>query len=118
VLTNGSSDATVALLEASGLQDKVERVLSVDAVQRWKPAPAPYRHALDQLGSDARNVALVAVHSWDVHGAHRAGLTTGWCSRLEGGYPSVFDPPDASGPDLVAVATGLLALPATSVQAT
>ncbi len=113
-LTNGSSDATVALLEANGLQDKVERVLSVEEVQRWKPAPAPYRHALDQLGADARDVALVAVHSWDVHGARRAGLTTGWCSRLEGAYPSIFDPPDVSGPDLVAVATGLLALPATS----
>ncbi|MEX2659506.1 MAG: haloacid dehalogenase type II [Acidimicrobiales bacterium] len=113
-LTNGSSDATVALLEASGLQDKVERVLSVDEVQRWKPAPEPYRHGADQLGADARDIALVAVHSWDVHGAHHAGLTTGWCSRLEGVYPSIFDAPDVSGTDLVAVATGLLALPVAS----
>jgi len=114
VLTNGSSDATVALLEASRLQDMVERVLSVDEVRRWKPAPAPYRHAVDRLGVNARDAALVAVHAWDVHGARRAGLTTGWCSRLEGGYPSIFDAPDVSGPDLVSVVTGLLALPAAS----
>lgn len=40
-LTNGSSDATVALLEASGLQNKVERVLSVDEVTSGSPHPLP-----------------------------------------------------------------------------
>jgi 2-haloacid dehalogenase len=35
---------------------------------------------------------------------------TGWASRLEGTFPEVFDPPDVTGPDLVTVIDGLLAL--------
>lgn len=57
-------------------------------------------------------MALVAVHAFDCHGAHAAGLTTGWASRLELRYPDVFHPADVYGDDLVAVAEGLLALPA------
>jgi 2-haloacid dehalogenase len=44
-------------------------------------------------------------------GCHAASLVTGWVSRLEGRYPSVFAPPDVSGDDLVAVVDGLLTLP-------
>jgi 2-haloacid dehalogenase len=54
----------------------------------------------------------VAVHAWDCHGAKRAGLTTGWASRLEGGYGGLFAPADVTGADLAEVADGLLALPA------
>jgi 2-haloacid dehalogenase len=53
-------------------------------------------------------MALVAAHSWDIHGARRAGLTTGWVSRLEGQPPAVFDRADVSGPDLVTVVSALL----------
>ena len=74
-------------------------------------APAPYRRLAQRLDLDPSRVAMVAVHAWDVHGAHRAGLVTGWAARLEGEPSLLFDPPDVSGPDLVAVALGLLALP-------
>jgi 2-haloacid dehalogenase len=56
----------------------------------------------------------VAVHAWDCHGAKRAGLTTGWASRLEGRYGSLFASADVTGADLTEVAGGLLALPARS----
>ncbi len=46
----------------------------------------------------------------DVHGARRAGLLTGWASRLEGRFPQVFDRPDVSGRDLVEVVEGLMGL--------
>jgi 2-haloacid dehalogenase len=35
---------------------------------------------------------------------------TGWASRQEGVYASVFDPPDVWGADLVEVIDGLMAL--------
>jgi 2-haloacid dehalogenase len=110
-LTNGAAATTTALLERAGLDALVDRVISIDEVQTWKPAPAPYRHAADVMGVAPRRVAHVAVHGWDVHGAHRAGLMTGWASRLEGTFPAVFDPPDVTGGDLVEVADRLLALP-------
>lgn len=110
-LTNGSAETTRMLLEANGLARYFERVFSVDDFGRWKPSPDPYLHMARANGRSPGEIALVAVHSWDVHGAHRAGLTTGWCSRLEAGYPAIFHPPDVSGPDLVAVVEQLLALP-------
>jgi 2-haloacid dehalogenase len=109
-LTNGAAATTTALLERTGLDALVARVISVDEVQAWKPAPAPYLRAAEVLGVEPRRLALVAVHSWDVHGAHRAGLVTGWSSRREGVFPATFDPPDVTGADLVEVADGLLDL--------
>jgi 2-haloacid dehalogenase len=110
-LTNGAAATTTVLLEQTGLDALVARVISIDEVQAWKPAPAPYLHAADVLGVEPRRLALVAVHSWDIHGAHRAGLVTGWASRREGVFPATFDPPDVTGADLVEVADRLLDLP-------
>lgn len=111
-LTNGTADATSAFLTRSGLDRYIELVISTGEVSSWKPPARVYRHALDVLGLPADRVALVAVHAWDCHGAKRAGLTTGWASRAEGGYGSSFAPPDVTGSDLIEVADALLGLPA------
>jgi 2-haloacid dehalogenase len=110
-LTNGTAATTTALLARNGLDALVSRVISVDDVRAWKPGPAPYLHAAGVLGLEPHQMALVAAHAWDVHGAHRAGLVTGWTSRLESEFPTTFDAPDVTGADLVEVATNLLALP-------
>ncbi|MGB2920854.1 MAG: hypothetical protein WBC15_12090 [Mycobacterium sp.] len=69
------------------------------------------RYVLDGLATlPARDVGLVAVHAFDCHGAHAAGLTTGWARRLERHYPDIFTPADVIGDDLVEVASGLIAL--------
>jgi 2-haloacid dehalogenase len=110
-LTVGAAEVTDALLARAGLTSYVERTLSVDAVRRWKPAPRPYRYAAAELGLPPERVALVAAHAWDCHGARRAGLRTGWVSRLEGAPSPVFEPADVSGDDLLAVVEALLARP-------
>lgn len=110
-LTNGSASTTSGLLERAGLRADVEHVISVDSVQRWKPAPEPYRHAAASCGVEPGRMALVAAHNWDIHGARSAGLSTGWVSRLEGRWNDTFAPPDITGPDLVAVVQRLLELP-------
>jgi 2-haloacid dehalogenase len=113
-LTNGSADTTSAFLARAGLEPYVERVISVAEVGTWKPPARVYRHAADALALPPERVALVAVHAWDCHGAKRAGLTTGWASRLEGQYGRLFAAADVTGADLTEVADGLLALPARS----
>jgi 2-haloacid dehalogenase len=110
-LTNGSAQTTTALLRRAGLDQHIQRVLSVDDIHSYKPAPRIYHHAAQACQVPPDRVALVAAHSWDTHGAHQAGLVTGWVSRLEHRYPTIFTPPDISGPDLVAVIDGLLDLP-------
>ena len=111
-LTNGSADTTRTLLKRAGVEGYVRHVLSVGDIQRWNPAPEIYRHAATTCQVETGQVALVAVHAWDTHGAHEAGLVTGWVSRLEGRYAPIFAPPDVIGDDLVEVVDALVALPA------
>jgi len=110
-LSNGAAASTRAFLDRAGVADLVEQVLSIDQVQAWKPAPAPYEFAVARAGIPAAQIALVAVHSWDIHGAHAAGLTTGWCPRLEGRPTQAFAPADIVGTDLVDVVEQLTTLP-------
>jgi 2-haloacid dehalogenase len=110
-LTNGTAANTAALLDRNGLDGLVGHVISIDDVRVWKPAAAPYLHTAGILGVEPHQLALVAAHAWDVHGAKRAGLLTGWVSRLEGEFAATFDRPDVTGADLVEVVDQLLALP-------
>lgn len=110
-LTNGSETNTGALLRRAGLDQYIDRTVSVDEVGIWKPAAQPYRHAARICGVQPDQITMVAAHSWDIHGARRAGLTTAWVSRLEGRPPAVFETADVSGPDLVSVVAALLSRP-------
>ena len=102
-LTNGAAAATQGLLKRAGLRTLVEATLTVEETQAWKPRPEPYLAACRAAGVAPERAALVAVHSWDIHGAARAGLQTGWCSRLEGHFPAVFDGPSVRGETLLDV---------------
>jgi 2-haloacid dehalogenase len=50
---------------------------------------------------------LVAVHPWDLDGAARAGLRTGWIDRAEAPYPGTFTAPEIRATDLVDLARQL-----------
>lgn len=110
-LSNGAATSTQGFLRRAGVSDLFERVLSIDEVRAWKPVRAPYELAVHAAGVPAARVALVAVHSWDIHGAHQAGLTTGWCPRLEGEPTPVFAPADVVAETLDGVIAELAALP-------
>jgi FMN phosphatase YigB (HAD superfamily) len=75
-LTNGQR-MTARLLRAAALEGVVGRVMSVDDMGEWKPAlPAPAHGGVLRL--EPGQLAMVAVHAWDVHGAVRAGFTAAW----------------------------------------
>lgn len=107
-LTNGSGENTRKLLERAGLSGLVEKTISIDEVQRWKPAPEVYRHAAATIGVDPGNIALVAAHAWDVHGAKRAGFATGWVVRKDKILSRAVAPPDWTGSTLVELVDRLL----------
>ncbi len=109
VLSNGSGTTTSTLLERSGLDTFVEAVVSAEDAGAWKPAPASYLHAADVARVPPERAALVSTHPWDVNGARRAGLLTGWCNRAGGRYPDIFQEADVQGADLLEVVEGFLA---------
>jgi 2-haloacid dehalogenase len=110
-LTHGSPGVAEAGLARGGVAPLVERTLSSEVIRAWKPARAPYLWAAGVCDVLPSQLALVAVHAWDVHGAQRAGLTGGWCARAERVHAPVFDAPHVQGSTLVDVVDALLALP-------
>ena len=81
--------------------------MSVEAASAWKPHPASYAYALSTCGVPASEALLIAVHPWDIDGAARAGLRTGWLNRNGARYPSYFTTPDLEAPVLVELAHAL-----------
>lgn len=110
-LTHGPASTADAMLDRTGLRRYVERVVTGETVRSFKPARAPYHYACAVCEVPPARMALVAAHAWDCHGARRAGLTTGWVSRLEGAVADIYATADVVGDTLVDVAEGLLALP-------
>jgi 2-haloacid dehalogenase len=92
VLTNGSIESTVQLLERGRLI--VQEVVSVAPVQRYKPHAAPYDALVERVGTNPRRVALVAAHGWDCVGARRAGLRPVWVDGLERVWPFPEEEPE------------------------
>jgi len=110
-LTHGAPGIAEAGLARGGITPLVEQCLTSEVIRAWKPAPQVYLWAAGVCGVAPEQLALAAVHAWDVHGAQRAGLTGAWCARLEGRLGDVFDPPHVTGTDLVTTVEALLALP-------
>jgi 2-haloalkanoic acid dehalogenase type II len=112
-LTNGSADLVRSFLARGGLDHLVDDVTDASAVGRWKPAPEPYRDLLQRRGVDPADAAMVAVHPWDLFGARRAGLRTGWLDRTGSGrFPQPFGAPDRQAARLDDLVELLLAAPA------
>lgn len=110
-LTHGGAGIAEAGLARGGVDHLVERSLTSEAIRAWKPAREVYLWAAGVCDVVPADLALVAVHGWDVHGAQRAGLTGGWAARAERRHAPVLDEPHVRGADLVEVVRGLLELP-------
>lgn len=108
-LTNGSAASTRTMLERAGLLDAIERIVSVEEVRLAKPRREVYRHAAEVAGVAPGALALIATHSWDVHGAKAAGLVAGYCSA-ERPFAPTLRAPDVEAATLPEVACALLAL--------
>lgn len=111
-LSNGSASVAEGLLGRAEVRERFRTLLSVDDAPAWKPARSAYAYAAAQCGRPAEQMLLVAVHPWDVHGAHEAGLRTAWLNRTGAQYPGYFAQPDLEVADLPSLAAQLGGSPA------
>jgi 2-haloacid dehalogenase len=107
VLTNGSADLVEEQLRNAGIARYFERVLSVDAIGRFKPAPETYLHAAAVLDVAVDEVLMVAAHDWDVAGARSVGMPGAFLARPGAIWGLPEGPPALVAPDL-AVLAGML----------
>ncbi|HWN34249.1 MAG TPA: HAD-IA family hydrolase [Pseudonocardia sp.] len=110
--THGSADVVREALDRAQLRSYLRGVLSAEELSSFKPPPTVYHWACERVGAEPSRTALVAAHSWDIHGAVRAGLLAGFTTRAEGGMSDVFDAPHVVAERLDDVIERLLALPA------
>ncbi len=80
-LTNSASTISPTPLENAGIDKFFERTFSVEAVQKFKPAPETYRFAAKEMGVQTADLCLVASHLWDTIGAQSAGCLGAFVKR-------------------------------------
>jgi len=107
-LTNSPPATAQAQLTNAGLIDRFDLVMSVDATRHFKPHPAPYRMAAEQLGVEPADLWMVAAHDWDVAGAMQVGFRGAFIARPGQGYAHGYPAPDLSEADLMEVAEALI----------
>lgn len=107
-LTNNPPAVIAAQLDNAGLAPLFAHALSAADAGRLKPAPEPYRMALDRLGLPATEVLFVAAHGWDIAGAAAAGLPTAFLARPGQHLDPLAPAPTFAAPDLAALADLLL----------
>lgn len=107
-LTNSGQAMVDGQVERSGMAELFDHVLSVESVQTYKPAAAPYEHALSVAGSDPSNTWMVACHDWDLAGARAVGLQTAFVQRQLMTYAPTWPEPELSVVDFTALADALI----------
>jgi 2-haloacid dehalogenase len=81
ILSNGSTEMLASAVSGAGLDAAFDAVLSVDAVQTFKPDPRVYQLAVDRLGLPAQAIAFISSNAWDAHAAAAFGMQVVWCNR-------------------------------------
>lgn len=80
-LTNSPASTLQEQMESAGLTGRFEKLLTVEEVRKYKPAPEPYQHAAKSLGISPGDLIMVASHDWDIAGAMHAGCTAAYLER-------------------------------------
>lgn len=110
--THGSAAVASHALDRAELRTYLRGVLSTEEIHSFRPPERVYTWACRRADTPVDRTALVAVHSWDVHGAVRAGLVGAMATRTEGRVPDTVARPHVVAERLDDVVKRLLDLPA------
>lgn len=82
ILSNGSPHMLESVVNAAGLDDLLDEVLSVDGLGVFKPDPRVYQLAVDGLGVAADEIIFQSSNAWDAVGAASFGFQVAWVNRF------------------------------------
>lgn len=80
-LTNSASGPSPTPLEKAGIDHFFDRHFSIEAVEKFKPAPETYQYVARELGVETEDLRMVACHLWDIIGAQAAGCKGAFVTR-------------------------------------
>lgn len=81
IFSNGSPQMLIDAVSSAGLQDRLDALLSVEAVGRFKPATEAYAIVTAHFACEPQDVTFVSSNGWDIYGATRFGFSTVWVNR-------------------------------------
>ena len=81
ILSNGNPEMLDPMVKASGLADRFEAVISVDAAKIFKVDPKGYRLVEARCGVKPDRVCFLSSNCWDAHGAAHFGFRSIWVNR-------------------------------------
>jgi 2-haloacid dehalogenase len=83
ILSNGDPGMLAHAVGSAGLSERLDVVLSVDAVRTFKTSPRAYELVLTGLKVRPGEVVFVSSNRWDIAGAAAFGFVPVWVNRLE-----------------------------------
>lgn len=81
VFSNGSHDMLDPLIEHAGLTRSFSRIISIDEIKQFKPAPSAYEYVWEELRIEKNEVLFMSSNGWDISGAKNFGFQTAWINR-------------------------------------
>jgi 2-haloacid dehalogenase len=100
ILSNFTLDMMRHCVVSSGLEGKLDALLSTDEVGFFKPAPLAYRIATTAFKVTRPEVLFVAFGGWDAVGAKAYGYRTYWANRASAASEDMGYQPDANSASL------------------
>jgi len=82
ILSNGTPKMLAAALANSGLENRIDAVLSVETVKVYKPDPRVYQLAVESLQLPTEAIVFLSANAWDAAGAAAFGLRVAWVNRF------------------------------------
>ncbi|WP_372799767.1 haloacid dehalogenase type II [Paracoccus seriniphilus] len=81
IFSNGSPQMLADAAQSAGIGDRLDALLSVESVGRFKPAEESYRIVTDHFDCAPEQINFVSSNGWDIYGATRFGFVTNWVNR-------------------------------------
>lgn len=104
ILSNGSPEMLANAVNAAGIGEHLDAVLSIEDVGIYKPDPRVYQLAVDKLGVAKEHICFVSSNGWDAAGAAAFGFQVAWVNRVGQAPERLEEAPLAELSDLTGLA--------------
>lgn len=94
ILSNGSEHSIRSVVQHSRLDSEFALLISVDAVQVFKPHPRVYALAEQRLQLQRQQILFVSSNAWDASGARHYGYPVCWVNRAGNCFEELGQQPD------------------------
>jgi len=81
ILSNGTEKMLQSGISKNNIEQYIDELFSVEAIQQFKPHPEVYAMVTKRLKLDQKEVMFVSSNQWDIAGAHNFGFQTSWVNR-------------------------------------